>query len=74
VPLTVDLVGRTFNLPYSTADVDALFQGPITVIDMSEMGEDGAKNLLSQLVLKRIYQEIKAQGICEDVRLVTVVD
>jgi hypothetical protein len=74
VPLTVDLVGRTFNLPYGTADVDALFRGSITVIDMSEMVEDGAKNLLSQLVLKRVYQDAKAQGITEDVRLVMVID
>ncbi len=74
VPLTVDLVGKTFDLPYSTFDLDSLFDGSVSIFDMSAMGEDGGKNLLSQMVLKRIYQAMRAKDLTNEVRLVTIID
>lgn len=74
VPLTVDLVGRTFNLPYSNLKLDGLFEGAVSVFDMSALGEDGGKNLLSQVVLKRIYQKMRTQGLTDQVRLVMILD
>jgi hypothetical protein len=74
VPLTVDLVGSTFDLPYSTFDLDSLFDGSVSIFDMSAMEEDGGKNLLSQMVLKRVYQAMKARDLTDEVRLVAIID
>ena len=74
VPLTVDLVGRTFDQPYSTLDLGDLFQGSVSVFDMSAIEEDGGKNLLSQMVLKRLYQTMRSGDPTEGVRLVLILD
>ena len=74
VPLTVDLVGRTFDLPYSTMELCDLFQGSVSVFDMSAIEEDGGKNLLSQMVLKRLYQTMRSGDPTEGVRLVLILD
>ena len=74
VPLTVDLVGRTFDQPYSTLELGDLFQGSVSVFDMSAIEEDGGKNLLSQMVLKRLYQTMRSGDPTEGVRLVLILD
>ena len=74
VPLTVDLVGKTFDVPYSTLKLEALFDGSLSIFDMSAMEEDGGKNLLSQLVLKRLYQAMRTKDITDDVRLAVILD
>jgi hypothetical protein len=74
VPLTVDLAGSTFDLPYSTFDFDSLFDGSVSIIDMSSMEEDGGKNLLSQMVLKRVYQVMRSKDLTAEVRLVAIID
>ncbi|HEV2138524.1 MAG TPA: DUF87 domain-containing protein [Nitrososphaerales archaeon] len=74
VPLTVDLVGRTFNLPYTSLELGSLFEGSISIFDMSAMEEDGAKNLLSQMVLKRLYQLMRTRDITDEVNLVVILD
>lgn len=74
VPLTVDLVGRTFDQPYSTLDLASLFRGRVSTVDMSAIEEDGGKNLLSQMLLKRLYQRLKAGDTSDDVELVLILD
>jgi hypothetical protein len=74
VPLTVDLVGKTFDLPYSTFEPDALLQGAVSIFDMSSMEEDGGKNLLSQLILKGVYQMMRGRALSDGVALVMIID
>ena len=74
VPLTVDIVGKTFDQPYSTLELDALFQGSVSIFDMSAIEEDGGKNLLSQMVLKRLYQAMRSGDPVEGVKLVLILD
>ncbi len=61
-PLTVSKVGATFNRSYSTFGVAQLFEPNLTVIDLSVLPDDNARNLLSQVVLKQVYEEVRRRS------------
>jgi len=61
-PLTVSKVGATFNRSYSTFKVAQLFEPNLTIIDLSVLPDDNARNLLSQVVLKQVYEEARRRG------------
>jgi type IV secretory pathway VirB4 component len=46
-PLTIAKVGATFNRSYSTFKVGQLFEPNLTIIDLSVLPDDNARNLLS---------------------------
>ncbi len=73
-PLTVDLVGSTLDRPYDTFQVGQLFGSGLTIADLSSLPDDRAKNLISQVILKQLYDAIKRSGRSSDLRLVAVVD
>jgi uncharacterized protein len=61
-PLTVSRVGATFNRSYSTFKVGQLFEPKLTIIDLSVLPDDSGRNLLSQVVLKQVYEETRKRG------------
>ena len=73
-PLTVDLVGLTFDVSFERFDPAQLFQGKLTIIDLSKLPDDRARNLLSQMVMKKTYEAIRRMGKTEDLRLAFVID
>jgi type IV secretory pathway VirB4 component len=73
-PLTVDLVGRTFNVSFEQSDATPLFQGKLTIVDLSKLPDDRAKNLLSQMITKKVYESIRRRGKTDDLRRVFLID
>jgi len=73
-PLTVDLVGKTLDRPFTDFELGSLFDGSLSVIDLSPLGEDNAKNLLSQLILKLVFTKVKEMGRTRSPRLAVIVD
>jgi DNA helicase HerA-like ATPase len=74
-PLTVSKVGATFNRLYSDFNATELFDPGLTIIDLSVLPDDSARNLLSQVVLKEVYGEARKRGKRNgEVSLVFVID
>lgn len=74
-PLTVSRVGATFNRLYSDFSPGELFVPRLTIIDLSVLPNDSARNLLSQVVMKEVYEETRKRGKTNgDVSLVFVID
>jgi DNA helicase HerA-like ATPase len=73
-PLTVDVVGATLDRPYQTFDVEALFEPRTTIVDLSVLPDDRARNLLSQVILKRLYEYVRRRGRTGSLRLVCLID
>ena len=62
-PLTVGKVGATFDRSYSTFKTEQLFEpGLVTIIDLSSLPDDRARNLLSQVILKQVYDAVRRRG------------
>jgi type IV secretory pathway VirB4 component len=61
-PLTISKVGATFNRSYSTFEVAQLFEPNMTIVDLSVLPNDNARNLLSQVVLKHVYEEARKKA------------
>ncbi len=73
-PLTADLVGETLDRPYSTLSLGELLESSLTIVDLSVLADDGARNLLSQLILKQLRDKVRSMGPTEIARLVVIVD
>jgi DNA helicase HerA-like ATPase len=72
--LTVEKVGDTFDRSYETFEVSKIFEQGITILDLSKLWDDRAKNLLSQIVLKMVYDATREMTMTSAVRLVVIVD
>ncbi len=73
-PLTVDLVGKTLNRSYDTFEVGQLFEPSIVIIDLSTLPDDRARNLVSQVILKKTFDAARSRGRTSELRLVMVID
>lgn len=73
-PLTHGVVGRTINAYGRDFDVGQLFDQGMTVVDLSPLPDDRAKNMLSQIILKELYEETRRRGTANPVRIVVVID
>ncbi|MGH9920379.1 MAG: ATP-binding protein, partial [Nitrososphaerales archaeon] len=74
MPMRVGVVGKTLDRSFETFKIADLFQPALNIIDLSVIPDDDAKNLLSQVVLKEVYDAIKRQGKTDALRLVAIVD
>jgi DNA helicase HerA-like ATPase len=73
-PMTYGAMGKTVNSAQRSFTVGELFEPRVTVVDLSSLPDDRAKNMLSQIILKEVYEETKKGGKSDDVRLVVVLD
>ncbi|MDE1852144.1 MAG: DUF87 domain-containing protein [Thaumarchaeota archaeon] len=73
-PLTHGVVGKTLNTYSRNFDVQQLFEPGLTIIDLSPLPDDRGKNMLSQIILKEVYEEVRKNGRTGSVRLVMVLD
>lgn len=73
-PMTYGVLGKPVNSASGTFDVRELFEPPVTIVYLSTLPDDGAKNMLSQIILKEAYDETKKRGKSETVRLAVVLD
>lgn len=73
-PLTHGEVGKTINTYSRRFEVAALFEPGVTVIDLSVLPDDRSKNMLSQIIMKEVYEETKKRGMHDSVRLVMILD
>lgn len=73
-PLTVDLVGNTLNRSYDTFQVGQLFEPNLVIIDLSTLPDDRARNLVSQVILKKTFDTTRSRGRASKLRLVMVID
>ena len=71
--LTSGKFRKTFDCMHGTLDLGNLLETS-TIIDLSGLGDDRAKNLVSQIVSKRVYDYVRGLGCSDGVRLVYVVD
>jgi len=74
VPMTVGVVGKALDRSYETFKIDQLFEPGLNIIDLSVIPEDGARNLLSQVVLKEVYDVIRRKEKTGALRLVVLLD
>jgi DNA helicase HerA-like ATPase len=73
-PMVVSAMGEALDRSYETFEVASLFEPRLNIIDLSVLPDDRAKNLLSQVVLKEVYDVIRRKGKTEALRLVVLVD
>lgn len=73
-PMAVGVVGAALDRSYETLKVADLFERGLRVIDLSLLPDDRAKNLLSQLVLKAVYEASRRKEVTDRLRLVVLVD
>ncbi len=68
--------GSDFQPVHSTFNVAQLFEPILTVIDLSVLPDDNARNLLSQVVLKQVFEEARkrAKPTGDAISLVFVID
>ena len=73
-PMTHGAMGRAVDARSSQFEVGSLFEGRTTVVDLSGLPDDRTRNLLSQVLLKEVYDETRKRGRTESLRLVMVID
>jgi DNA helicase HerA-like ATPase len=73
-PLTADLIGETLDRPFSSVGLDEFLAPNLNIIDLSVLPDDGARNLLSQLILKQLRDKVRSMGPTAKARLVVIVD
>ena len=73
-PMAVGVMGKALNRSYDTFKLDDFFQPGLHIIDLSLLPDDRAKNLMSQLLLKEIYEETRRREQTSTLRLVVLVD
>ncbi|MDG7033522.1 MAG: ATP-binding protein [Nitrososphaerota archaeon] len=73
-PLTHGAIGRTLDAQGGGFETTSLFGAGVKVVDLSGLPDDRAKNMLSQLLLKEVYEETRKRGRTEALRLVMVID
>jgi len=65
---------RVFDQKHSTLDISRLFERATSIVDLSRLGDDRAKNLVSQVISKQVYEYARKLGRAAGLRLVYVVD
>lgn len=73
-PMTYGIMGKTVDSIRRDFDVAELFEPGVTVVDLSPLPDDRAKNMLSQIILKEVDEETRRRGVSENIRLVVVLD
>jgi DNA helicase HerA-like ATPase len=73
-PLAHGVIGKTVNTYSRDFDVGQLFEPQVTIIDLSLLPDDRAKNMLSQIVLKEVYEETRKKGRTGSIRLAVILD
>jgi DNA helicase HerA-like ATPase len=73
-PMTYGAMGKTVNSAPHSLEVGELFEPRVTVVDLSQLPDDRAKNMLSQIILKDVYDETRRRGKSDAVRLAVVLD
>jgi type IV secretory pathway VirB4 component len=73
-PMTVGVVGDALDRRYETFNVAEAFAPGLRIVDLSVLPDDRARNLLSQLVLKEVYDAARRNEKTEDLRLVVLLD
>jgi hypothetical protein len=73
-PLTRGVIGKTINTYSRDFEVGQLFEPRTTVVDLSLLQEDRAMDMLSQIIMKEVYEETRRRGRCGSVRFVMVID
>lgn len=61
-PMTVEEVGEALDRSYETFRIDDLLEPRQTVLDLSRLRDDRAKNLLSQVLLKQLNVALRGRG------------
>ncbi|MDA4121690.1 MAG: DUF87 domain-containing protein [Thaumarchaeota archaeon] len=72
-PLTIGKTGAVFNSTEITS-LDDFFAPGIHVIDVSMLLDEPSKDLVSQVLIKRLYRMAKDIGLTHDLRQLIIVD
>jgi DNA helicase HerA-like ATPase len=72
-PLTVGKTGAVFDSQEGVEPADMLRPG-VWIVDLSVLRYDQAKNLVSQLILKRLFHVVRGLGITDELRQLIIVD
>jgi DNA helicase HerA-like ATPase len=72
-PLTVGRTGAVFGAQEGTEPTDMLKPG-VWVVDLSVLRYDEAKNIVSQLILKRLFHGVRRFGTTDQLRQLVIVD
>src|SRR5207245_10353184 len=73
-PLCVGNLSRMFDQSKEGFSVQDLFAPVLFVMDLSSLKYEPAKNLLSQILLKQLFQEARRLGRIDGLRQLVVVD
>jgi hypothetical protein len=73
-PLTVGRTGEVFDQKKRGLPIEDLFKPGVHTIDLSRLRYEPARDLLSQIVVKRLYQGARRLGVTGDLRQLIVVD
>jgi DNA helicase HerA-like ATPase len=73
-PLTHGAMGKTIDAGSHGFEIGRLFSPGVTVVDLSALSDDRAKNMLGQLMLTEVYEETRRRGRTESLRLVMIID
>ncbi len=73
-PLCIGSLGRVFDQSKEGFSVQDLFAPVLFVMDLSSLKYEPAKNLLSQILLKQLFQEARRLGRVDGLRQLVVVD
>jgi DNA helicase HerA-like ATPase len=72
-PLAIGRTGKVFDSDQITP-LDSFFDPGIHIVDLSLLREEPSKNLVSQVLVKRLYRMAKDIGITQDLRQLIIVD
>ena len=73
-PLTVGRTGEVFNRKEHGFSIDDLFKPGVRIVDLSYLRYEPARDLLSQIIVKRLYQAARRMGKTADLRQLVIVD
>lgn len=73
-PMTYGAMGKAVNSAPGSFNVGELFNSGVTVLDLSPLPNDKTRNMLSQIILKEVYEETRGRGKSAAVRLAVVLD
>jgi len=72
-PLAIGRTGKVFDSDQITP-LDGFFDPGIHIVDLSPLLDEPSKNLVSQVLVKRLYRMAKDIGITRDLRQLIIVD
>ena len=71
---TIGKFKRVFDNKQSNLETKDLLKPGITIIDLSDLEIDKAKNMFSQIICKKLYEQIKRKQITKNLEFVLIVD